>query len=363
VKNYILNLFGFFLFLLGHDIAARSILRPNHTKIPLLIAHLRGDDSTRYHIRDSHIEQHPLFVAYDGDHFDAHRLPHEPIHYRYQPEKSVSGKHLSDLIDHLILEIRAGRSNYRDFVVLQDKDFNYRMPVGLLVLAFKRYPFVLKLFIETPESFVNPWCKGVEQIWFFYMAGGVNRHITGLTRLDNMHYIRNKLCNEPKWADFIDTPRKWFWTPLNGPWIELIGKNIHPDGDLHTSIPGVYAIIADCIEKSDEHTIFDAHRRKIALELCNTLDLYIDPHIDNFLIERGTNKLVIIDTEHFPTLVGLKEPQYYKTYTRWYLGLAKKASHDIFFRSKSERQAAQRTRSKLSLFTDRALVVKPVSLA
>jgi hypothetical protein len=362
VKNYLLNLIGFFLFLSGNEIAARSVLRPNHTKIPLLTAHLRGDDKI-YQIRDSHIEEYPLFVAYNHDHFDTHRLPEGPINYRYQPELSVTGKHLSDLIDHLIQEIRSGLRTYRDFKVLQDKDFNYRMPVGLLVLSFKKYPFVLKLFIETPDSFVNPWCKGIEQIWFFYMAGGVNRHITGLTRIGNMHYIRNKLALEPKWAQFIDTPRKWFWTPVDGPWIELVGKNMHPDGDLHTSIPGIYAIIADRIEKSDERTIFDAHRRKIALELCNTLDLYIDPHIDNFLIEQSTNKLVIIDTEHFPTLVGLKEHQYYKTYTRWYLGLAGKATHDIFFRNKQERMMAQRTRSKLAIFTDRVLVVKPESHA
>lgn len=359
VKNYLPVIIGFLLIAVYQQAIARSVLRPNHTKIPLLVAHLDGNEHVTYQIRDSHIEEYPLFVAYDAEHFDAHRLCTEPISYRYQPELSVDGQHLNDLIEYLLQEVGRNCCSYRDFIVLQDKDFNYNMSVGLLVLSFKNYPFVLKLFIETPESFVNPWCKGVEQIWFFYMAGGVNRHITGLTRIDNMHHMRNRLADDPKWSTFIDTPRKWFWTPARGPWIKLIGKNMHPDGDLHAIIPGTYAIIADHIQKSNERTIFDAHRRRIALELCNTLDLYIDPHIDNFLIEQTSNKLVIIDTEHFPTLVGLKEHRYFKTYTRWYLGLAKKALHDIFFRPKSERQLAQRTRSKLSIFNGRAPVVVP----
>jgi hypothetical protein len=68
------------------------------------------------------------------------------------------------------------------------------------------------------------------------------------------------------------------------------------------------------------------------------------------MVERGTNKLVIIDTEHFPTLVGFKEKRSFKTYVRWYLGLAGKAAHAMYFRNKKERLLAQKTPSQLSIF-------------
>lgn len=317
--------------------------------MPQLIAKW-SHSNTCYQITNSHIEEHPLFTVFNEIHFNKHRLPSDDIYYRYDKNECVSGGHLGTLIENLILEIQNGKKKYTDFILLQDKDFNLKKAAGLAVFKFKEYPFVVKLFIETPESFVNPWMKGTQPVWFFYMGGGVNRHITGLTRIANKDLIIHRLQQSPKWRDFVDVPRKWFWTPKEEKWVTLIGKNIGGKKCIQAEVPGTYAIIADLIVETQECTIFDRNKRKIALEICNTLDLYIDPHIDNYMVEKHTNKLVIIDTEHFPTLVGLKEKMSFKTYIRWYLGLARKAAHDIFFRDKKERLLAQTTPSKLRIF-------------
>lgn len=338
------------IFVLCSPLCARSFLRPTNPSLPRLTAQWSDEPSTIYSITDSHIEEYPLFIVFNEDYFNRHRLPLDDITYRYDSQRTVSGAHLNELIELLLHEIQCRKRKYTDFILLQDKDFNHKKAAGLAVFRFKDHPFILKLFIETPQSFVDPWIKGILPVWFFYMAGGGNRHITGLTRIQNKIVISNKLKCIPKWARFVDTPEKWFWTPKNEKWIKLTGYNISGKNVITSRIPGTYAIIAEAIEQSEDKTIFDRHKRKIALELCNTLDLFIDPHIDNFMIEKGTNKLIIIDTEHFPTLVGLKEKASYKTYVRWYLGLMRKATYDIFFRDKKARQEAQFISSKLNLF-------------
>ena len=344
--------FVFILCIIYTPLFCRSLLRPKDTSLPRLTARWADDTGQSYSITDSHIEAYPLFVVYNETYFNRYRLPLTDISFRYDQSKNITGAYIDQLIERLLCEIKSGKKRYTDFILLQDKDFNHKKAAGLAVFRFKNYPFVLKLFIETPESFVRPWIKGILPVLFFHMGGGTNRHITGLTRIQNMHIIRKRLKEIPKWADFVDTPRKWFWIPEKARFIELIGTNIGGKKELTALVPGTYAIIADAIQASEEKTIFDRHKRKIALELCNTLDLFIDPHIDNFMMEKGTHKLVIIDTEHFPTLVGLKEKVSYKTYVRWYLGLMGKASFDIFFRNKKERKKAQTTVSHLNLFDE-----------
>lgn len=336
-------------FLLAPLMNARSVLRPRDTSLPQLIAQWEDGSGKIYSIRDSHIERYPLFDVFEKSHFDEYIIPEDEIPYRYNKNKSVSGAHLQELAENLLIEIASGKRKYTDFILLQDKDFNHKKAAGLAVFRFKNYPFILKLFIETPESFVRPWMKGILPVWFFYMAGGGNRHVTGLTRIRNKILISKKLKQNPRWADIVDTPHKWFWLPKQPLWIKLTGHNIAGEDELTSLIPGTYGLIAEAIEPTEKRTAFDCHKRKIALELCNTLDLYIDPHIDNFMVEKNTHKLVIIDTEHFPTLVGLKEKASFKTYIRWYLALMGKASYDIFGRSKKARKEAQLKNSSLHL--------------
>ena len=77
--------------------------------------------------------------------------------------------------------------------------------------------------------------------------------------------------------------------------------------------------------------------------------LAIDPHIDNFLVERGTKKLAIIDTEHFLTLVGFKKKVQFNGYLSWGTHLAMKCAKAIFFRSKKGRKHARLVKAETEL--------------
>lgn len=81
--------------------------------------------------------------------------------------------------------------------------------------------------------------------------------------------------------------------------------------------------------------------RKFALNFSYKLENRLDPHIDNFMIEKDTGKIVIIDTEHFPSMVGLKEVTHFKSYAQWYMKLAAKGVRDSFFRHKKLRRDHQ----------------------
>src|SRR5438128_603586 len=80
---------------------------------------------------------------------------------------------------------------------------------------------VLKLFIETPETFCNPYSKGPEPIFFWYMGGGAGRHVAGITRVKNLKTMKSLTELHPYWYDHIIFPRKWFWLPNNTRWINL----------------------------------------------------------------------------------------------------------------------------------------------
>ena len=63
--------------------------------------------------------------------------------------------------------------------------------------------------------------------------------------------------------------------------------------------------------------------------------------VKNFMIENKTGKLVAMDTEHFLTIVGIKEKIQFKNYLEWFIYLATKCAKDWFFRNKKERHLAQ----------------------
>ena len=85
----------------------------------------------------------------------------------------------------------------------------------------------------------------------------------------------------------------------------------------------------------------------------------MDAHVDNLLLEKETGKIVVIDTEHFPTMVGLKEPITFDTYSSWYLQLSGKCFKDNFLRDKQLRREMQ-TKPHSELYT---LYKEPITLA
>jgi hypothetical protein len=227
-------------------------------------------------------------------------------------------------------------------MLLKGQDFNNREFCGLLVLKFKNYPFVLKLFIENPQSFVNPYNKGLEPGAFFVMGGGIMRHLTGFTRIRNLEDINMLIRSDPYWSQIVDTPRKWHWLPENPRWFHVEGRNLGPSGKvLHTSLPSIYAIIADEIVIDKEKTLLHQRHALRCMRLCQFTDYRIDPHINNFRIERNTGKLVLIDTENFRVLVGLRDHFSVDSYITWYLNLGRKFLTDKFFRDKKTRKQIQ----------------------
>jgi hypothetical protein len=263
----------------------------------------------------------------------------EKMTYRYDQTKSVTREELDKKLEKLIKEVRKRKRKYTDFKILKQSDFNRRNKSGLLILKFKDYPFVVKLFIESPKSFVKPYSKGVIPALFFNINGGIGRHLLGFTRIKNLHNIREKILGSPEWSKRIEFPRKWHWIPKDPKNIRIVGTNFDKNNTkLETVIPGTYCIIADCIKLKDTtFSIFDKKAREECMSLCNFLDVCIDPHIDNFLLEEESDKIVLIDTENFRTIVGLKGKQEFSGYVSWIYNVAVKAINDIFFRPKRHR--------------------------
>lgn len=347
-NKYRAILTGAIFCLQGSLLATRSIHRPIDYGLPSI--KVRWLEDTHYEqLRSPHLENDALFRTYDPAHFQKNQLPAGTISFRANPEKTVATQLLSELIEQLLTEVRKHKKRYTHFITLQDKNFNRKRAYGFLVVKFKKFPFVVKLFIETPRSFVHPDSKGFEPIFFFYMGGGINRHLLGFTRIKNLAHINKKLKENKNWASLIKTPRKWFWLPKNPTWIDIEGENLGDSGHAHAIIPGTYAIVADAITSNQTFSIKNAKHRKKALKLCNYLDLYVDPHIDNFMIEEGTGKIAIIDTEHFPSLVGFKEKRFISSYFDWYMKLMYKCAENLLFCSKDSAKKVHRKKSELAL--------------
>lgn len=323
-----------------HTIFSRSPLRRPDPSVPYITTQWTGNQKT-YQLRDSHLEIFPLFQMYDPQHVSKNLLPQKKITYRNNPKKSVSGKTISAHIESLLKEIQLKKTKYDNFVVLKDRDFNTKKQAGLLVLKSKHYPFVVKLFMENPRSFIRPYNKGFEPACIFIIGGGATRHLLGFTRIKNAQYIKERVQKNYYWKRCVDVPRKWFWLPDIQKTIELTGYNIGGHKKISVSIPSIYAIVADAIDEEKTFSFFSSKDRRTAMDLSNFLLCRIDPHINNFMVEKETEKIVIIDTEHFPSLAGFKERPRITTYSSWYLHLLFKYVKDRFFRSKSERIALQ----------------------
>jgi hypothetical protein len=327
------------LFFQNQVSGARSYHRPNDPLLASLEIQEIGTDKVAV-LRNAHLSERAIFCSYDKDYFFAHLFP-QSITYRHQPTKTIGSQVLFDLNEKLLQEIENGQTEYSDFIILKDRDFRKKARAGCLILKYKNYPFILKLFIETPESFADPFSKGFEPICFFMMGDGINRHLNGFGRIKNKDTMQWKVSIHPHWSHHVDFPRKWFWLPQNARWLRLTGTNIGgPRKVQDGEIPAVYGIICDKIDIGRDLSLNDPDDRQLALSLSNYLG-YIDPHIKNFVIEKQTNKIVPIDSENFLYMVGFDEPQQYNGYMEWYCKLTQKMVHDTFGRTKLERRNAQ----------------------
>jgi len=324
---------------------SRSPHRPVNPFMPSISAQWIGDD--KIHVfKSMHLQEYPFFQTYDPTFFNEHLLPNSPIAFRNDPHVSIDGKKLSELIETLLDEVQNKKTKYTHFTILQTKNFNRNSSCGLIVVKCKQFPFVVKLFIETPESFTNPWCKGFEPTVLFYMGGGINRHLSGFTRLRNLETIRQRIAQDSYWSTFVDTPRKWFWLPKKGKELRVVSCNIGTIKYQTIDIPGIFAIVADEIQPDPLNPSTSPKNRSLALNLCDFLNTQIDPHITNFMVEKQTGKFMIIDTEHFPTMVGFREKQTFDGYLSWYAQLTSKYTKNMLFSNKAELRQQQLTPTK-----------------
>jgi hypothetical protein len=318
---------------------ARSVLRPIDPTIPQLTIWQTDKSEEKYRLVDSHIEPYPIFEVFDEKHFQMNILPNAPITYRYDAQKNVEANTLSQLIDGLLKEIKQRKRNFSNFSIISAKNFNRRKGIGMLVVKFKEYPFILKLYIESPKTFINPFGKGLDNIWFFSMGGGTNRHIAGLTRIKNLDLVQARLDSNKELAQQFGVPRKWHWLPQKNTWLEIEARM--QEKVLKTKIPAVFGIIADAIEGHNDLSLFNEKHTSIVLGLTNYLEHIIDSHIDNFMLEPKTKKIIIIDTEHFPSVVGIKEKVVFNNYIEWFSYLMNRCAKNWFFRTKKDRFLAQ----------------------
>lgn len=344
MKRNINNYFKFCLvfFSLSPVMAQRSNLRP-YDGSPIITTNWIGK-KTINSLEDSHLEAGPIFKTFDPDYFYAHMLPTTSIPLRYNPEKTVDPEILTSALDNLFYEVRSQEKKFTDFEVLKKDGFNIKKQAGLLVLKGKEFPlnqFVVKLFMETPRSFIRAYNKGFIAACHFIIGHGATRYMLGFTRLKNLDVVRNMINDDPYWSEKVDMPRKWFWLPEGYPWIHFTGHYISGYDQIELDAPGAYAIIEDAINVEYEFSIKKKEDRIISVQLCNFLHCQIDPHSNNFVLEKDTGKIIIIDTEHLPTMVSLKEPVHIESYRQWYTHLISQGISEYFWRPKAKRKELQ----------------------
>lgn len=300
----------------------RSVHRPHDPYMPVMTTHWSDTPEKTYLLKNSHIEP-TIFNIYDHDYFEEHRLPTR-IPTRHDLHTSLDTTQLIEDLEQVVAQLSASKKKIKKldhFIILKQRDYNYVKHTGLMVIRHKEFPFVVKLFMETPNNFVKPFNRGVEECAFFVMGGGMSRYLAGFTRIPNREIINDRIENNRYWKTLIDTPRKWYWRPAQVRYFDVLGDNIG-DKPQAMSLPGIYAIICDTIESDGYFTLLKRKDREIAISITEFLGMRIDPHINNFIIEKDSKKIVIIDTEHFPTLIGIKDYFKINDFMTYYMRLA-----------------------------------------
>ncbi len=273
----------------------------------------------------------PIKQGFDQLFFQNHYIPKSPITYR-TGNGMVEGAILSSLADELIEEIKKGKKDFTSFTVLKDSGFNYATLSGLIVLKYKKYPFVIKVSIEHPHTIIKPFSKSYEASGIFLMGGNL-RHLSNFTRITNLERIKQLLCYNPFYLYNVDFPRKWYWKPNNGYDLEIHWKCA--DQKEIILLPSIYAVISDFIFTEENQPTHELN--KLSMKVATDVGFLIDPHAGNILIEKGSRKYVLLDTEDFRLMTGLDVPMNAKKYIGWYIELMARALKNCLFKDKQER--------------------------
>lgn len=285
----------------------------------------------KYKLKSVFLRLKPIKQGFDETFFKQHYIPKNTITYR-TGNGMVEGAVLSQLAEKLIEEIKAGQKEFTNFKILKDSGFNYKTLSGLIVLKYKDYPFVIKVSIEHPHTIIEPFSKSYEASGIFLMGGNL-RHLSNFTRITNLERIKQLLCYNPFYLYNVDFPRKWYWKPNNGYNLEIDWK-CHQQKE-KISLPSIYAVIGDFIVTEENQPTHELN--KLSMKVATDVGFLIDPHAGNILIEKGSRKYVLLDTEDFRLMTGLDTPMNAKKYIGWYIELMARALKNCLFKNKQER--------------------------
>ena len=131
-------------------------------------------------------------------------------------------------------------------------------------------------------------------------------------------------------------------------------KNLIQNKTITTTFPGIYAIIADAVDTKNQIDMPVVKRKRIVMQFSNDVYTYLDPHFDNFIFHKDPTgrqpyKIIIVDTEHFPSITGFEKAKYFKNHHNWYMNLARKCFSDMYFKTKRELRFARTLKSPLCL--------------
>ena len=117
------------------------------------------------------------------------------------------------------------------------------------------------------------------------------------------------------------------WLKVNGNTLWLLKKSKH----LYRAFTVLLLILLFHMKEQPDRVL-----KKMSIEISNYLNFLLDPHEGN-AIEKDTDKIVIIDTEHFPTMMGIKTKMQARNYINWLMQLSGQYIKAKFGRNKEER--------------------------
>jgi len=259
---------------------------------------------------------------FDKVFFEVNSLPRNFVSYRYDPCKQVSGAELQTMVEGFVDEVIQKKEPYKNFTVLQKRDFNQEDGLGLLILKCKKHPFVIKFFRESREGLFGCSSRGFVANILSHMNGGVSNHMIGFSRIKNLEFIKNKIVQDSELKERLSTPRKWFLLPKQNRWLEISNDDGQSVKQI-LKIPDTYCIVSDFVE-GERASFFNSNHRDICMAISNEFKNRIDANPKNFLFESRTGKVAIIDTENFLVMTGTQKGTF-PSYLSWVASLTTKA--------------------------------------
>lgn len=332
--RYAQKIFTVFLLYTSDACSSRSIHRPQSLPIPTISAYWENSPAEKHTLRSASIDPHNIFELYDKEYLIKHW-------FNIEQETTKKQTLTNDLIEAIekIKNSTHPLTSFDHFVILKDCDFDHKRHAGNIVLKHKILPYVAKIFIETPTSFVHPFSKGIEPCCFFFMGYGTTRYLCGLTRIKNREAIVKIIEGDDSLRNIFFIPRKWYWEPPHNNHFCVDGKSFPDNKVYHVTYPHVYVIICDLVNIDRPFSYFSRIDRSYINNITKVLkNNRIDPNAPNFVYEKNTSKIALIDTEHFATMMGLEKTIPFKQYRQWYTQLALGFVRNCIFQTKKDQR-------------------------